>query len=370
MCNSLRDALRRKLIYSACFVLALSTCAGVAVGGVEYAEPLGGWTYIYTGDAGAPGSGFTALDGTWSHDNGSDEWDETEIGTGRPGGVSVITEGDTTFVRLQDTGDPRDHAQDDPGSIRKIFFGHQLIDEIDQSVADEILSVHGITISFRARLSTTGRLDNLHPDGGGANDPWPAGGDGYLPHDGGKDCFGVHQEAGGDQTIGFALALATDDDELSANGLVMNKLNGTSPSGDVDLQGSEPGEVNILEIPDLTVWHEFWITIEPDTSGGGTHKVNIWVDGSTTPREFHVTAGTGGDFTESYISLGVGATPQSGSIDVDFFGYKEGLFSPARSDPEKARLIAPTPGTIVLDTWVNLSWAPGETAVSHDVYIG
>jgi len=243
----------KKLIYSACFVLALSLSAGVAVGGVDYADPLGGWTYIYTGDAGTPGADFTALDGTWSHDNGSDQWDETQIGAGRPGGVNILSDAGVTFVRLQDAGDPRDHAQDDPGSNRKIFFGHQLIDEIDQSVADEILSVHGITISFRACLSTTPPLDNLHPDGGGANDPWPAGGDGYLCHDGGKDCFGVHQEAGGDQTISFALSLASDDDELSVNGLTMNKLNGTSPTGDVDLQGDEPGTVNILEVADLTV---------------------------------------------------------------------------------------------------------------------
>jgi len=343
----------------------------VAVGGVDYAEPLGGWTYIYTGDAGAPGADFTALDGTWSHDNGSDEWDETQIGAGRPGGVNILSDAGVTFVRLQDAGDPRDHAQDDPGSNRKIFFGHQLIDEIDQSVADEILSVHGITISFRARLSTTPPLDNLHPDGGGANDPWPAGGDGYLCHDGGKDCFGVHQEVGGDQTIGFALSLASDDDELSVNGLTMNKLNGTSPTGDVDLQGDEPGTVNILEIADLTVWHEFWITIEPDTSGGGTHKAKVYMDGSSTPTEFHLTAGTGGDFDESYISLGVGATPQSGAIDVDFFTYKEGIVTPAPADPEKARAVAPAPGTTVdLPEASPLGWIPGASAVQHDVYFG
>jgi len=361
----------KKLIYSLCFVLALSLLVRAASGGVDYAEPVGGWTYIYAGDAAAPGGDFSALDGTWSHDNGSDQWDETEIGTGRPGGVSALTEADATFLRLQETGDPRDHAQDDPGSNRKIFFGHQLIDEIDQAVADEILSVHGITISFRARLSTTPPLDNLHPDGGGANDPWAAGGDGYLLHDGGKGCFGVHQEAGGDQTISFALSLATDDDEISVNGLTMNKLNGTSPSGDVDLQGDEAGEVNILEITDLTVWHEFWITIEPDTSGGGTHKANIWVDGSMTPNEFHLTAGNGGDFTESYISLGIGATPQSGAIDVDFFGYKEGLALPAPSDPFKARAVAPTPGsTVDLAEASPLGWIAGEGAVQHDVYYG
>ena len=30
----------------------------------------------------------------------------------------------------------------------------------------------------------------------------------------------------------------------------------------------------------------------------------------------------------------------------------------------------PKDGTIILDTWVNISWAPGDFAVSHDVYIG
>ena len=30
----------------------------------------------------------------------------------------------------------------------------------------------------------------------------------------------------------------------------------------------------------------------------------------------------------------------------------------------------PRDGTIILDTWVNISWSPGDFAVSHDVYIG
>ena len=48
----------KKLIYLACFVLTVNLGAGVAMGGVDYADPLGGWTYIYTGDAGAtPQSG-------------------------------------------------------------------------------------------------------------------------------------------------------------------------------------------------------------------------------------------------------------------------------------------------------------------------
>ncbi|MBN1807279.1 MAG: hypothetical protein JW837_18685 [Sedimentisphaerales bacterium] len=359
-----------KLKFSA-FVLAVCLLASTALAGIDYADPIGGWTYIYNGDAAGPGADFTALDGTWGHSDGSDEWDETAIGEGRPGGVSALSEEGVSYVRLQETGDPRDHGMADPGSNRKLFFGHRLVEEIDQSIAEEILSVHGITISFRARLSTTGLLDNLYPDGGGVSDPWPLEGDGYLVHDNGKACFGVHQEAGGEQTIGFALSLTTDDDELSVNGLTMNKLNGTTPSADVDLQGDESGEINILEIPDLTVWHEFWITIEPDTGGGGTHKVNVWVDGSATPGEFHVTAGTGSDFEESYVSLGLGATPQSGAIDVDFFGYKEGVVAPSPSDPLKARAVAPVPGaTVDLANAGPLGWIAGQGAVAHDVYYG
>jgi len=355
----------KKLIYSACFVLAMSLGAGLALGGVDYADPLGGWTYIYTGDIGAPGAGFTALDGTWSHDNGSDQWDESEIGSGRPGGVNILTDGDVTFLRMQETGDPRDYGMPDP-SNRKIFFGHSITNDIG-AVGDTLLD-DGVTISFRARISTTPPLDNLHSPGGGATRPWPAGGDGYFCHDTGKDVFGIHQSSG-TAKVSFALSLASDSNFLQGKqGLTMNSINGTSPVGEVDIQDSE-GTLNILEIDDLTVWHEFWITIQADTSGGGTHKVNVYMDGSSTPAEFHVTAGTGNsDYTDSYLGLGVGATPQSGAIDVDFFGYKEGLISPAPADPEKARAVAPVPGTIVLDTWVNLGWAAGESALSHDVY--
>ena len=212
----------KKLIYSACFVLALSLVAGVAVGGVEYADPLGEWTYIYTGDQDAAGdhsSDTTSLDGTWGHNNGSDQFDWSgnnwEIGQGDPGGIKAITEGDVTFLRLQDCGDPRDHGMDDP-SNRKIVFTHQLTQDpgIDEAMADQILTVVGITISFRARLSTTGLLDDQYPDSGGENTnvaagtAWPAGGNGYACHDGGKDIFSIHQAADGDRNVSLRPNLA------------------------------------------------------------------------------------------------------------------------------------------------------------------
>jgi hypothetical protein len=350
-----------KLIYLIPCFMVVVLGAGAAVGGVAYPAPDGWWTYIYTGNT----AGNT-LDGTWDHDNGSDEWDGSEIGSGVPGGVSALSEDGVNFVRIQETGDPRDHGESDP-SNRKIYFGHSITDELPAEVADSILD-NGITISFRARLSTTPPLDDLNPDGGGATSPWPEAGDGYLIHDGGKGSFGICQD-GPTNTISFCLALASDDDELETNGLVMNKLNGTSPSGDVDLQGDEPGTVNILPIEDLTVWHEFWINIEADNSGQGTHVVTIYVDGDVSnPSTFNVTAGSSSDLTGTSLALGAGATPQAGAFDVDFFAYKVGILTPA--DIYTASNPIPADGAIIEDVWVNLSWVQGASGASHNVYFG
>ena len=275
--------------------------------------------YTYDGDVAAYSpDGPASLDGTWDHDNGSDQWDGIGIGdpNGRPGGVSVLTEGNTTFLRLQDPGDPRDYDLGDPGSNRKIYFGHSITTDIGAD-ADKIL--HGVTVMFRARVATTAPLDNVHPDGGDGIAPWPAGGDGYVIHDGGKGNISIRQ-SDGDMVISFALALASDDDELSASGLVMNKLNGSVSSGDVDIQGDEPGTLNILEL-DPTQWHDYRIDISPDSTGTGTHLVQIYLDGSTVSNNFIVTAGDGDDFDDSYIAIGVGATPQSGAIDIDYVSY-------------------------------------------------
>ena len=89
-----------------------------------------------------------------------------------------------------------------------------------------------------------------------------------------------------------------------------------------------------------TQWHEFWITIA--AGGTGTHLVNIYADGSLTPTVFNVTAGSGTDFSGGYLGLGLGSTPQSGAVDVDFFSYKAGVLAPDR-DGE-----APAPATVTL----------------------
>ena len=74
---------------------------------------------------------LVSLDGILSHDNGSDQWDGSAIGGefgdgNRPGGAMIIEEANVNYLRIQDTGDPRDYGYGDPGSNRKVYLGHDL----------------------------------------------------------------------------------------------------------------------------------------------------------------------------------------------------------------------------------------------------
>ena len=168
----------RKLLM---FFLALALMAGIA----QAATPV-----YYGGGSAAPGTGvltdgdennstWDALGGAWDHTNGSDAWDGTGIGVGIPGGASALTEGNTDYLRIQDTGDPRDY--DSPAgewgnpSNRKIWFAHQIDFGLD-----------GARLEFRARIATGAPLDMAHPDGGGGIQAWPAGGIGAPVANNGK----------------------------------------------------------------------------------------------------------------------------------------------------------------------------------------
>jgi hypothetical protein len=325
---------------------ALTVLTSTAHAGVFYGEPPGGWTYIYTGDAAAPGSGtgFDALDGLWSQDNGSDAWDGSIIGgtldlTNKPGGVMSID----GYLRMQDCGDPRDYpefgGQVDP-SNRKYYFGKDIsANGASTNVLDE-----GVTLGFRMRVPTSGPLDPLYPDGGTVSQPYPAQGDGYYLHDGGKSGVGLKQANGG--IISFSLMNAFDT-TLAGPGLTMNHLvAGAAASGAVDFTDANATRTNVLALADPTEWHEFWVTIIGDTNSGGTHRVEVYVDGATTAEIFHVTSGSGSDYTGiSYLAMGVGATPQNGALDVDYFSFKSGVYPPvpARDTNSPPAVIALTP---------------------------
>ena len=291
---------------------------------INYLPPSGEWTYTYEGDKTASDD-LAALDSTWMHDNNSDSWDGDEIGGFNPGGVNLLTDGSTSYVRMQDTGDPREYGFIDP-SNRKMSFIHFL--DNDGLTGAEAIVDDGVTLAFRTRVATGDPLDEVHPDGGAGIASWPAEGNGYLVHDGGLGNFSIRQSSGG--YMGFALAMKTDHEILTTEnkqGLVMNTTNGKTITGDVGID--QGGTLNIVEIEDPTVWHEFWITI---VAGGlaGTHSVQVWVDGATYPQSFEVTIGGGdpGAGETSYLQLGVGNTAQDGAFDVDYFSYKNGVHTP------------------------------------------
>ncbi len=126
-CKKFRTRLMNSLIGTVAMAAALyAVPINQASAGVAYTDPTGGWRYEYDGTfnggtvAGYPagygdGNQHGALDGTWEHDQ-ADKWDGSGIGDTQnpgsqtsqksPGGVSALTEGTTTFIRMQDAGNP------------------------------------------------------------------------------------------------------------------------------------------------------------------------------------------------------------------------------------------------------------------------
>src|SRR6185503_17019784 len=98
-------------------------------------------------------------------------------------------------------------------------------------------------------------------------------------------------------------------------------------------------------------FHEFWITIQDNGSTAGTHRVSVYVDGSTTPTVFNVTAGTGNESATSitnYLALGLPSTTQRGGYDIDFYGYAPRANAPAGYNDPVAIVTAPTNRTAVV----------------------
>ncbi len=79
----------------------------------------------------------------------------------------------------------------------------------------------------------------------------------------------------------------------------------------------------------------------------GVHTVNVWMreDGCIIDKIVLTT-------NPDYTPIGVGP-------EESFRGARVKAYDPGPAD-----------GAIYLDTWATLSWMPGETAVSHDVYFG
>ena len=232
---------KQKLFLWVWVILAVGVGCGPAVAGLAYPDPPdGGWTYMFDGDE-ADSAVTAALDGTWDHksgSSGSDAWDGSGIGEigpkpdgASPGGVSLLTDGATKYLRIQDTGRPDDnggHGWDDP-SNRKFTFAHSLGQ--DTGVSGGTILDDGVTLTFRARIPTDGPLDDEYPDDEAVR-PWTP--KGYDIHSDGLGCFGMKQGTGGDGMISFSLILSTADGDVDEDGLVMNSLNGSGVTSDIE----------------------------------------------------------------------------------------------------------------------------------------
>jgi hypothetical protein len=263
------------------FMLALTLMIGVANG----QTPV-----FFDGDSADPGADtssngdssqalWDALGGGWDHINGSDQWDGTGPGAGKPGGVGAYMDGPTDFIRIQDTGNPGQ----DPGN-RKVYLAHQIDFGLD-----------GAHLDFRVRLSTaaTGPLDDYW--GGG---PWATNGDGYdNSHDAGKGNICIREQAV-DRIISFVLNEGPTDDNTD----------------DVLFVGDN---TNVFAVGDFTIFHDFDVDIAD--SGGGVYAVSVSMDAGL-PTVFNVTAQGGNDYDLNYIAMGMGSTGNIGAMDVDYFG--------------------------------------------------
>jgi hypothetical protein len=409
---------RSWILASLCLVVSQGFAVEAARAGVSYLDPVGGWRYTYqgtfnpgvmdgpvgsqdddfVGDFGPAGYGTDgakqALDGTWTHDQGS-KWDGTAPGdplsdpkvpssplgslTGRqgtsPGGAGAFTEGNVNYIRIQDAGNPEAHGwvqgnlddpngPDDPiNTNRRVYFGHPL--SADGTVANElVLSNTGVTLSFRVRIPDGGPMDDMYletdADGTPGPDviPWfqdaPHGRGAVMSN--GRGIINVVQNnpaTNDDTLVGFGLVTSSDVAEFKAigtgslatgndsGGMIMNNLVGDAPSNSIDSEGA--GTLNKLDIPDeeLNEWNEFWVTMANNGPAAGNIEVKVYRNGSTTPSTFQVTLAAPNNAVYAaedapYLEFGISDNALFGSFDMDFLSYHFGVIAPVAAPVEDA----------------------------------
>ena len=265
-------------------MLAITLMAGLA----NAATP-----YQYDGTPDTPGAtnNWDSLDGTWDHNNGSDQWGGDRIGSvplGPTGGVETmpnagaITPANPAFLRIQD---PRPSGG--TGDNRKIYLAH----EID-------FGLDGAHLDFRVRLATagTGAIDEFL-DGSA----WPDNGKGYTNfHDGGKGNIAI-REAAVDTQIAF----------------VLNEQDPASLTDDVLWVGDN---TNAIVVGDFTVFHDF----DVDIAAGGVLGWLVSVSMDAGPATVFDIAGSGAQEDDyaalNYLAMAMGSTGETGAMDVDYFG--------------------------------------------------
>ena len=299
-------------------VIALAT-ASVGLAQEWTSPPPGGWNFAYEANEGegAAGSGddgaFDALDGTFSHSNGSDEWDGSAFGDGRPGRSRdrrrflFARPGTPVTLVITATAIPARTAKSTSGTTfrptasrrRRSMTGSPCTSACALRPATRSTRVIP-TVAETSSIGRPGAMDIRSTTVGRGTCP-------FTRRRAGRSRFRCRPRA-------------TAKPRCSTN-----NLNGNAVSGDVDT--GEAGSPNFLSL-DPTEWQELWITIA--SGGEGTHQVVIYSNGNNAPvATLDVTAGDGSDFADmSYVAIGVGSTGQAGAIDYDFVRVASGVHPP------------------------------------------
>jgi hypothetical protein len=320
--------------------------------------PEGGWDYVYQANDGEDIDGeFDAslggsLDGTWTHNNGSDVWDGSGPGDelrpdgvtrAAPGGAGIVIipdaaegGGDAEVLSIVDTGDPGSRGFPDPNN-RKMWFCH----DVSQDGIDGGMSLrNGMTFIVRSRnhpdVNPAAPGWQL-PDGGVDNDAGQGAAPGYTLRDGGKGGHGFYDTAL-DRNFSFT--------PFGVKGYQFPPQVG---------EGLPPA--NFLDVGDNAVFHSFWITVE-DPESDDRYTVSVYVDGDSSPARVFENIALGDD-TDcdgiSHLHMGFHSTPQVGGFQIDYFGYKLGLHEPEAVCPGGFKAsFDPESGQVALD------WSRGQ----------
>jgi hypothetical protein len=270
-----RSSMLLSFMVVCCSLALILTPLAFGLGG--WGDPSGGWDWL--------NDDFADL-AEWNHDNGSDAWDGSapgEAGTA-PGGVKAETVDGVTVLSLEDTGDPRGDGFDDP-SNRKIYLQREAVFEGN-------IFEGGVTFTARFRINPN---------------PVEAPADGYTLHDDGKGIVGI-----------------VHDGEFAGDGTVLNLSFALDTGGLLYFAHDDQPP---LEVGDEFQFHSIWATAK---LAGDVVSLNVYVDGGVTPifsGDIALDDGAEGNFANCVV-VGMGSTGRDGAAQIDYVGYKLGVYEP------------------------------------------
>ncbi len=291
--------------------VASETAAELVVD-VPAQNQLGGWLrppegfdYLYDASVGADQFSDARLnpvapllDGTWISSSLS-TWDGSAPEEGSPGGVEVrvLSEmaednGPATVLSLEDPESPVDRELD---NSRLIF-----------------LRPLGETNDFADGVTLVARL-RVNPAAKGQEPGTPVRGQVGIAHR--------------SSTARVHYALWLDEGQLHS-----------STRESVDVSMSE--------------FQSMWITIEP---AGDEHRVRLYLNGESEPRSDATlrlpSSGTETGFEGTYLEVGLANRTDFGAIDIDYVGFKRGVFAPVTATSNRGfiRGDANGDGSVTLD---------------------